>query len=251
VNPEEARTILLLYRPGSTDAGDPQIAEALLLAARDPVLASWLAEHCARQEALRTKFRGIAAPAGLKEQIISEQAAQEKSVFRRQNLAFAAAVIVAVLVVLVPFWFPHSKREDAFATWQNRMAGVALRGYGMDFMTNNPAAIRVFLAQQSAPADYVLPGPLEKTAVAGCAIEDWQGAKVSMICFHTGRPLPPGQQSDLWLFVMDRSRMKTAPPPGSRQFVQISRLRAVTWTQGDRLYMLGTEEDEQRLRQYL
>jgi len=252
MNPEEAKTILLLYRPNSTDAGDPQIAEALALATRDPGLARWFADHCAWQEALRAKFRQINVPAGLKEQIISERSAQEKNVFRRQHLMFVAAVAVAALVVLAPLWFQHRGQENAgLASWRNRMAGVALRGYGMDLATNNPAAVRAYLAQRKAPADYVLPVQLEKTTVAGCAIQDWQGAKVSMICFRTGKPLPPGEQSDLWLFVMDRSQLKNAPPTNSRQFVQVSRLQMVTWTEGDKLYLLGTEGDEQTLRRYL
>ena len=83
MNRDEAKTILLLYRPGTADADDPQIAEALALAKQDPELARWLEEHCARQEALRAKFRQITVPAGLKEQIISEQAARSKPAFRR------------------------------------------------------------------------------------------------------------------------------------------------------------------------
>jgi len=126
-----------------------------------------------------------------------------------------------------------------------------LRGYGMDMLTNNPASIRAYLAQNHAPADYVLPAPLEKTAVSGCAIENWQGAKVSMICFRTGKPLPPGQQSDLWLFVVDRAAVKNAPPAGARQFVQISRLGMMTWTEGDKLYVLGIKGGEQALQPYL
>ena len=100
------------------------------------------------------------------------------------------------------------------------MAGIALRGYAMDLTTNNPAQIRAYLAQNHAPADYVLPAPLEKTAMAGCAIESWQGAKVSMICFRTGKPLPPGEQSDLWLFVVDRASVKDAPPAGPRNLAR-------------------------------
>jgi len=252
MNAEEAKTILLLYRPNSADAGDPQIAEALALANRDPGLARWFADHCAWQETLRAKFRQINAPAGLKEQIISERSAQERNIFRRQNVMFVAAVAVAALVVLAPLWFQHRGQEAAgLANWRNRMAGVALRGYGMDLATNSPLAVRAYLAQRQAPADYVLPMPLEKAAVAGCAIQDWQGSKVSMICFRTGKPLPPGEQSDLWLFVMDRSQLKNAPPVGSRQFVQVSRLQMVTWTEGDKLYLLGTEADEQTLQRYL
>jgi hypothetical protein len=83
VNHDEAKNILLLYRHGMTDADDPQIAEALALAQRDRELTRWLEEHCARQFLLREKFRQISAPAGLKEQIISEQAAQGKMIFRQ------------------------------------------------------------------------------------------------------------------------------------------------------------------------
>jgi hypothetical protein len=189
----------------------------------------------------------------LKEQIISEQAAQEKIISWRPNAILVAAAVVAALalVVLAPLWFQHRGNEETFAIYRSRMADVALRGYTMDLATNNPARVRAYLAQNHAPADYVLPAPLEKTAVTGCAIEGWQGAKVSMICFRTGRPLPPGEQSDLWLFVIDRSTVKNAPPMGSRQFVRVNKLMTVTWTQGDTLYVLGMEGDEQTLQQYL
>lgn len=251
MNPDQAKTILLLYRPGLADADDPQIAEALALAKRDPELARWLEEHGARQATLRAKFRQITAPAGLKEQIISEQAAREKIIFWHRSAIFAVAVVIVALVALAPLWFPHQPNDDTYAIYRNRMASIALRGYGMDLTTDNPVSVRAYLAQNRAPADYVLPAPLEKTAVAGCAIENWQGAKVSMVCFRTGRPLPPGQSSDLWLFVIDRAAVKDAPPTDSRQFVQVGRLQMVTWTEGDKLYVLGTAGNEQTLRQYL
>ena len=85
MNRDEAKTILLLYRPGTADADDPQIAEALALAKQDPELTRWLVEHCARQETLRAEFRQITVPAGLKEQIISEQAARTRAGIRRRT----------------------------------------------------------------------------------------------------------------------------------------------------------------------
>ena len=38
MNRDEAKIILLLYRPGTADAGDPEVAEALTLAKNDPEL---------------------------------------------------------------------------------------------------------------------------------------------------------------------------------------------------------------------
>jgi hypothetical protein len=253
MNRDEAKTILLLYRPGTTDVDDPEIAEALALAESDPELTRWLDAHCARHEALRSGFRKITAPAGLKEQIIAEQAAKERPGLRRRRLVLAAAVVVAALVILTPLWLSHRSKGEAdhYANWRDSMASIALRDYRMDLVTNNPAAIRAFLAQKEAPADYVLPAPLEQTAVTGCAIEYWRGLKVSMICFRTGKPLAHGKQSDLWLFVVDRAAVRNAPPADEHRFDQVSRLGMITWTAGDKLYLLGTAGNEQAVRQYL
>lgn len=73
MNVNEAKSILLLYRHGTADTGDPQIAEALLLAKSTPELTGWLATNRARQFAISQQFRQITAPAGLKEQIVSEE----------------------------------------------------------------------------------------------------------------------------------------------------------------------------------
>jgi len=251
VNHDEAKHILLLYRPGTADAEDPQIAEALAAAKRDRELAAWLEEHCARQEAVRAKFRQITVPAGLKEQIISEQAARERISSWRRNGLFAVTAVVAGLVVLASLWFTRQSNDDTFAIYRSRMAKIAQTGYRMDLATNSPAAIRAYLAASDAPADYALSASLAKTATTGCAVENWRGAKVSMVCFSTGRPLAPGQSSDLWLFVIGRAAVKDAPAAAAPRFAQVNNLMTATWTEGDKLYVLGTEGDEAALRQYL
>lgn len=257
MNRDDAKNILLLYRPGTVDAGDPQIAEALAWAKRDPELARWLEEHVARQEMLRAKFRQIAVPPGLKEQIISEQAVFAKRNARRRIIIAAAATtaIVVSVVSLALFWLPvrapRLVMDNTLANYENQMAGIALRGYGMDTNTSDPEAIRSYLAQRQAPADYVLPAGLQKAAVTGCAIEGWQTTKAAMICFRTGKPLPAGQSSDLWLFVVDRTSVKNAPPPGPPQIKPVNQLITAVWTQGDNVYFLGTEGDAQALQQFL
>jgi hypothetical protein len=252
MNRDDAKNILVLYRPGTADAADPQIVEALALVKHDAELAHWFDEYCARQEVLRAKFRQIPVPAGLKEQIISEQAARGKIIDWRRLPALTA--IAAAVVVLFAFAAPllqSFKSDNTLAVYQNRMVGTALRTYVMDLTTNNPEQIRAYLGQNHAPADYVLPASLEKIAVAGCAIESWQGTKVSMICFRTGKPLPPGEPSDLWLFVVDRALVKNAPPAGPPQLARVNQLMTAVWAQGDKLYLLGTEGDEQTIRRYL
>jgi hypothetical protein len=253
----DAKTILLLYRPGTADAEDPQIAGALALAKREPELARWLEEHCARQEALRAKFRQITVPAGLKEQIISEQAARAMTVSRqRRNTVFAAvaamAAVAILLIVLSSSWLPRRPNNDnTLAIYQNQMVRIALNGYQMDLTTNNSEPIRAYLALKQAPSDYVLPAALQKAAITGCAVEGWQNVKVSMICFRTGRPLPPNQSSDLWLFVVDRASVKDAPEIGQPRFAAVKGLITAAWAQGDKVYLLGTEGDESTIRKFL
>jgi hypothetical protein len=251
VNHEEAKNILMLYRHGTADADDPQIAEALALAERDQELKDWLVRHCARQFVLREKLRQITAPAGLKEQIISEQAAQKKMIFWRQKFALAAVAVLMLLTALLPFWFSHRELDDTLAIYQNRMTGFALRGYAMDLVTNDPEQIRAYLAQNQAPADFVLPAGFKQAALTGCAVENWQGAKVSMVCFRTSKLPAASEASDLWLFVVDRASVKDVPVGGLPQFSKVNRLITATWTQGDKLYLLGAEGDEQAIRQYL
>ena len=251
MNRDDVKNILLLYRPGTADAADPQVSEALALAQQDAELARWFGEHCTRQGILRAKFRQIAVPAGLKEQIISEQFARERTIVRRKLVLTAVAATVVGTLILATLWFRPAKADNTLAIYRNRMIGIALRAYAMDLTTNDPAQIRAYLKQNHAPADYVLPAPLQKVTATGCAIESWQGAKVSMICFRTGKPLPPGEQSDLWLFVVDRASVKNAPSAGPPQLARVNQLITAMWAQGDKLYLLGTAGDEQTIRHLL
>ncbi len=252
MNRNEAKNILLLYRPGTPDADDPQIAGALELAKHDPELAQWLAAHCARQLVLREKLRQIPVPAGLKEQIISEQAASERmKPWQKLALAGGAVALVVLLVLLSPFHFPQHPDETTFAVYADEMASVALRGYGMDLATNDLVQIKTYLAQKLAPADYSLPVALQKAVATGCAVENWQAAKVSLICFRTGRPLPPGQQNDLWLFVVERAAVKAAAISTVPQIANVNRLVTAAWVRGDKVYFLGTPSDAETLRQFL
>jgi hypothetical protein len=252
MNVHEAKQVLLLYRPGTADALDAEIAQALALAKVDPELARWLESQSARQGVIGEQFRQIIPPAGLKAQIISERAAAERAKLWRPK---AALVLVTALIcglgLLAWFWPPKAGPDETLAIYQNQMVGIALRGYGMDLTTNDPVQIRAHLAQNAAPADFDLPPALQSAAVAGCAVKSWQDKKVSMICFRTGKPLPPGESADLWLFVVDRSALNVATVGTTPQFAKVNRLITATWTKGDKIYLLGTAGEEPAIRPYL
>ena len=251
MNRDEAKYILLRYRPGTADEADSQVAEALALAKQDAELAGWLESSLVQQKVLREKFRQISVPAGLKEQIISEQHAKERRWFYRRPVLFTGMAAVVTLLIVLAVWFPFRPPENTLAIYQNQMAGLALRGYSMDLATNDVVPIRKYFTQNSAPADFALPASLQNAEVTGCAVQSWQGAKVSMVCFRTGKPLPPGAAGDLWLFVVDQTTVAGAPLDDLPRFARVNQLSTAVWAKGGKLYLLGTTGDQAELQKYL
>jgi hypothetical protein len=252
VNLEEAKKTLMINRNGTADADEPEIADALLLAESNPELARWLEAQTTLQLALRAKFGEIKPPAGLKEQILSEHAAGKRVATAPRLGWYALAAVLLVMGALALVWYPKPASDEALSIYQNAMVRTALDGtYAMDLLTNSSAPVRAYLAENNAPADFTLPSGLQHAALTGCAVRNWQGTKVSLVCFRTGKRLPPGEASDLWLFVVDRSAVKNAPAGNAAQLAKINRLNTATWTDGNKLYFLGVAGQEADVKQYL
>lgn len=250
---QEAKQILSVYRPGSADADDAEFAEALALARRDAELRRWFEDHCSVNDALRTRFRQFAVPEGLKEQIISEHRARNVLVWWRQPAVLAAAAALAVLLGIAALWTrsnPDNGKEESFATYRHRMVSSVLRSYTMTLETNDMDQIRAHLAERQAPTNYVLPPALERSATAGCGVLSWQDKRVSMVCFRTGKPLGPGEKSDLFLFVVDRNALPDAPTTNVPVIAQVNKLVTASWSVGDKTYVLATPGDEPFIRRY-
>ncbi len=250
MNRQQAQQILLLYRPGTADAQDPEFAAALALAQKDPELGHWLQEQSLVQHALRAKFRQIPIPDGLKEQILSERKAHAALPLKRRLVLSAVCGVCILLLAAVILPLLRSREDKSFANFRSRMVRtVAREGLypRMDLETNDLAQIRQYLADHQAPGDYVLPGGLQKTTGTGCAVLQWQDKRVSMVCFNSGKNLAPNG-SDLFLFIIKRADVPKAPPPGAPSFAQANRLATASWTYGDKTYILATLGDEASLR---
>lgn len=188
----------------------------------------------------------------MKEQIISEHAASRRAAPSRRQYALAGALVIAMLFTLAAVWLNHQKaEEDTLAVFQGQMARIALRGYAMETNTSDAEGIRAYLKQRQSPADYVLPATLQQVAQSGCAVESWQGTNVSMVCFRTGRPLPPGVQADLWLFVVDQKSIKDAPADSALHLASVNTLLTATWVRDGKIYFIGLEGGPEELRKYL
>jgi len=249
---QHAKEILSLYRPGTADANDPAFAEALASCEDDRELKLWFTAHCDTYNALRSRFREISAPEGLKEQILAERIIHTKEFVWRKPAMYAAITVLAVLTVILTIVWQQPREETGLRAFRNRMVGAGLLNYRMDLETNDLTEIRQFLARKNSEADFAVPPNLERNArTTGCALLAWQGKRVSMICFHSGKPLGPGESSDLFLFITDSSRTPGAPASTTPSVEKISRATTACWTDGGKTYLLVAAGDEEFLRKYL
>jgi hypothetical protein len=243
MNSQQAKQVLLLYRPGSDDARDPEVAAALEQIQWDPELRNWFEEHCAFQVAMKRKFRQIPAPVRLRERLLAERRITRPAVWGRGPVWMAAAAVLVILAVLAVFW-SRPRTPDRFADFRGRMVRTALRQYSMDIVTNDMQQVRQFMARRGAPSDYVLPRGLQGLSLTGGGLLTWRNTPVAMVCFDRG----DGRM--LYLFVMDRSAVKDAPPvtPG---VVTANKLVTASWTRGDRTYLLAGPEEAGFASKYL
>ena len=248
VNNQEAKEVLMLYRPGVADESDPEFTEALTVARQDPELGQWFAEHCALQEALRAKFRQIPVPEGFKEQILSERPVNRMQQVRARFALVAAAVAIALLVGSVLKVYIQPREDKTFTGLFQRMTREVWPYPKMDLETKDLNEIRRYLATKGQ-GDISLPKSLENKATTGCAALRWQNKPVSMICFNSGRSSDPNEP-DLFLFVAARSDVPDSPPLGPPEFASTKKLLSATWSSGDKTYILLARGGDNFLKNY-
>lgn len=248
----EAKNILLAYRPWADDAQDREIAEAIALCQQSVELKLWFENHCAAQVVIRDKFRGVTVPQGLQQQILSEYKSHTTPAWRRRPAVLATVAAAVLLIAVTSLWFsiPRQPSQDvSFAAYRNRMVREVVKSYRMDLETNDLVQVQAYLAQHQSPADYVLPKNLEQTQTVGCGTLSWRGKPVSMVCFRTGKSLPPGAKSDLFLFVIDQKDVLNAPDEESPVFANVSTMITATWKAKGKIYLLaGAEAEELKQR---
>jgi len=247
MTPTQAKQILLLYRPGTQDGEDPEVAEALKLAEEDPALREWFAEHQAFQTAVRAKFQEIRAPEQLRIALSrSQKVVRPPLQFWQRPLWIAAAAIFVALLMLTALYL-RPAIPDRFAFYRESMVSAAVRMYGMDIETKDPNQLRQFIAQRGAPADYDLTKRLAKLQLKGGGLLRWRGNPVTMVCFDRGTG------DTLFLFVMKRSALKDPPAQNAQaaSLAQVDGLMTASWTNGADTYLLAGPAEPDFARKYL
>lgn len=243
MNREQAQALLWLYRPGGPEENSPEVREALQLAQTDSELQAWLAEHLRFQAAICTQLRSIPVPAHLKPQVLAKQRIIPLRTWWQQPVWYAAAAVLVIALGLAALWL-RPVVPDRFADFRNTMVSRAGRvGYTMDWLTGDMQDLRRRLAERGAPANYELPGGLDKLALTGGAAVTWRTTPVSMLCFDRG------DKQMVFLFVMERSALKD-PPPQTPVTVKVDALLTVSWSSNGKAYLLAGPEKTELLQRY-
>jgi hypothetical protein len=246
-----AREVLRLYRPGTTDALDPQMAEALQAVQRDPELGDWFEEHCGVYIAIRNKLKQIEVPQDLKRKILLENIGREKVIplHRRPPVLWAAAAAIALL--LAGTWFLNKPAtKPSFTKFHEWKIGEVQRGYAMIGNTNY-AQIVSYLTTNHFIANYTLSKALAKLPAEGFATKPYQGKPVTMLCFNGGI-VKNGKTNDLYFFVAQRADFADSPSPGKKpRFGHAGKYTTASWSAGDKVYILAGQGDDSDLQQYI
>jgi hypothetical protein len=252
VDSRQAREILALYRPGSADAADPQMAEALDQVKRDPELATWFQEHCAVYTAIRAKLKAVPVPPGLKRQIIVGRADHARIIpLPGPAKILLAAAAVVLLTTLVWFTFNTRPSENTFARYRDRMARSVQRASNqyMKMYSTNQTDVLAYFAANQRPANFALPKNLQQLPAEGGSAITWNNHPVEMLCLNAGTDAS-GHPNDLWVFVMDKNVVPDAPGAGA-QFSQVGNLMTASWSAGDKIYVLAARGSTEDLKKYL
>jgi uncharacterized membrane protein YbaN (DUF454 family) len=240
---EQAKAVLLGYRPGQPGEPDAEMRTALTLAHTDTELASWLAEHLRFQAAVQTRLRSLPVPAGLKDRLLSERKVVRHVNWRTSQTTWLAAAACVALLAVAAFWL-RAPAPNGFENFQSRMVSTALRQYRMDVETNDMATVRGLMASRGAPADYEVTPGLQKLTLTGGGVLTWRSRPVAMVCFNRG------DDQMLYLFVTEQRAMPN--PPGERPEVgRVRDLVTVSWSRGGKIYVLAGPEEGDFSRKYL
>jgi hypothetical protein len=231
MNREEAKALLQCYRPGGQDATDPQFAEALALAGRDPALGLWFARQRAFDAVVASGLGAVPAPADLKQTILADSRIVRAPYWQRPRVRLAAAAAVLLLFAAAGFFLARSPRN--FATFRQDIVEASWEGARhLDFAASDVASVKQWLQQQQAAADFTLPRALQTAQVQGCRVIEWEGRKVSFVCLLDGL-------KHYHLFVAEGLQLGGAPQPNHPQFEQCAGWKTASWATGGKTYVLA------------
>jgi len=235
MNNEAAKLILQAYRPGGQDANDPQFREALEQAQRDPDLARWFANEQALDSRISAKLiSSLKPPAHVKSHLLAQQKIIRPVAWWRQPAWQLAAACLALVITVAAIWFKPAPAKGFIEYRQEMAEFVGNKLDRLDLMSRDVGEVRRWLAQQESHGDLILPAGLGGRPSVGCRLLNWNGEKVSLICFELEN------RQVAHLLVIDRAALENTPTE-SPVFTTLEDIATVSWSQGDKTYVIASK----------
>lgn len=242
---EQARFILSSARPSGADSDDPQVAEALLHAQRDPELARWLAEERRFDAAIAQKLGGREPPAHLRARLLAGANASRKPSRSAQTVAWWVGIAAAAALVVFGAVFWRTSHPDApesvaarapLLEWQQSCLGIFDDpGFALDLMDGNYPPLERYLVSHGTRILPELPFSPGSVDFVGCKVLAWRGQAVSFLCLRarTGELVH--------LFVVPRGTAdETLLADGPHRAV-LGEFATTTWIRGDLIALVASK----------
>ncbi len=243
---QQARLILQAYQAGVAD-DEPEVAEALEMAKRDPELGRWFAEEQAFDQAMASQLEAIPAPLGLKTRLLAQAAATETARPQRWSwvvkLAGAAALLF-LLAQLVGLFRPASTPRAIISDFSSEMVSFIRISPRLEMSSDELGVINQWLGEhQIGPV--AVPKHLAALEPVGCRILSFRGQKVTLICFERT------DEGYAHLFVVNRSALPEMKPGAKPIVAQEGEWSTATWIEHDSVYMVTSKGGPEAVEHFL
>lgn len=243
MNTQEAKFILQAFRSENLDCEDPRMQQALVQVRRDPELARWFEEEKAWDNAMRDQLKRIPVPPDLRQDILAARKISSPERWKYRRAWFAAAAAILLFVGSGAFLLQNDP-PDPLEDYRLAMTEFLMQAEQKIQFRGPMDDVRGYLSSQNAASSFDLPGHLGSLSSLGCRVLDWNGRKVSLICFES-------EDQKVWhLFVVDEAAFQSTYSPDFPRLVREGEFLTATWRQEDKLFLLagrGEEIDFRRL----
>ncbi|CAN5521272.1 hypothetical protein BH18VER2_BH18VER2_11180 [soil metagenome] len=245
MNREEARLLLQACRSGEGDRDDPQMAEALREAERDPELARWFAEEQAFDRAIAAHLAEVPTPFGLKTRLLAQASPPAAFRFSRWVIGLAGvAALFFLFAQVIGFWRGPSSTGTGLTEYSADMVSFIKLPPALEQESNDLETIQTWLARNEALRPAV-PPQLAELGPLGCRVLSFRAHKVSLVCFQRDG----GRLAHL--FVVDRAALPQLKPGQAVVFQRVGEWITASWAEKDRVYMIALQGNEQAVQPFL
>jgi len=256
MNREQAKHWLSAHVDGMDLSSEQELREALKLAESDPELRDWWQRQRDMDSGIRIALSGTPVPDGLEAVLLKAvgSTADDAATPRGSSLKGWFYAVAALLILgLGTFMFLRGNEEivqelqvsvtgtspDSFDRFRDGMAYYIRKVYfQLDHQTDQLPSIENWLREKGSPGYESLPGQLTALPPLGCKELEWQGHKVSLVCFNTrdGRIVH--------LFILDRADVGESRIGDISTVARSSGLETGGWVTEDKVYLLVGSDPE-------